>query len=112
MPRLSLAIAAIVLAVPAGAADMYGVWDADRAACERAQSESRITITRDGISFWESRCAIRGRAPLEVGDAQHVEAACAGEGTEWRIRLLLMPTAEDGLLLFYDNGVWADYVRC
>ena len=78
-----------------------GVWDYVKGTCAR-ESDMRMDIRPDGITFYESTGAVSSVA-TEGGDVL-VELAMEGEGEQW-VETLRLSVSEDGQGLEVTDGL-------
>ena len=109
MIRAALILMVLPLSARAEVPDYSGTWNA---ACTKEAAEFAITITADGIDYYESTCTLSAPRPLPgFTAATQFTATCTGEGQEWVKPLILMSGADGGLVMV-DDGFAATYLRC
>lgn len=89
---------------PTGAA--FADWDCTRVGAPGGA----LQVTPELIRGVESRCELHNPAQINGMNATLFDAQCAGEGSEWQERVLLM-RHEDGIYYIRD-GIVAEWRRC
>ena len=85
------------------------VYDVSREACEQDLSDTRLEISDQSFTFYESSCDIAD-ATVQ-GDATAYTLSCYGEGDTWDIRALLTSPDNNGINLTVDGNT-TSYVAC
>lgn len=109
-------VALVLIALCAGPADAGpaglkdGIYDATD--CAAKFSDTRLTLSGDNLSFYESACTLSNPQGLrDFPGAVLLDASCQGEGETWTYRFILMQTRDGGMALLQEG--WGDhYALC
>lgn len=85
------------------------LYDISAEACLQELTETRLEISQQSFTFYESTCDITGSSAQ--GDATAYTLSCYGEGATWDIQALVSPTSGAGISLSVDGNSTA-YVNC
>lgn len=104
-------LAAILALLPAiAAAQEDGRYSTDPA-CPK-MSDGEIALDGTTITFHESSCDLTDPVTVRgLTGAVLYDAVCTGEGETWTRRMMLMPSADGGLVRVED-GFALTYARC
>lgn len=103
----------LLLAAPAVAGPLDGVFDISPEACAQEVSDARITITGSEMRFYESVCTLgAGEAVPGIPTAWFHDLTCEGEGETWRQRVLLALIYDGSSLIYLGEGTGYESVRC
>ncbi|RMF37602.1 MAG: hypothetical protein D6754_09065 [Alphaproteobacteria bacterium] len=93
---------------------LNGVWSVDDKPCtaKSAVDEARFRIGAKRIDFYESRCEIVQSRSARIGRSWGLQLKCTGEGENWEALALAMVTAEDELIIYWDDGYSLIARRC
>lgn len=92
---------------PVGA---FEAFDVSPEACQRDLSDTRVTLTESGLSFYESSCDIVSEETDGAG-VRLLSMQCYGEGNEWPAQGRLTSLDTGGFALEVD-GYTQTYVPC
>lgn len=111
LPQFKASEAGAVEASDAGANSASGVmvYDQSAAACLQEISDTRLQISEQSFSFYESSCDVKDATAQ--GDATAYTLSCYGQGETWDVQALLSPASGGGINLSVDGNSSA-YVEC
>ncbi|MFG6572152.1 hypothetical protein ACGYLO_11160 [Sulfitobacter sp. 1A13353] len=111
MRNLILASVVSLLALPASAVSIQGVWASNPQHCSGAYPETQVKITGNRISFIESTCTLENPTSLRgMPEAKLYDKTCSGEGSTWSERVLIGKDGDD--LMIYTRGYVSTYQSC
>lgn len=72
----------------------------------------RMEVTNNTIIFYESRCDLTAVSALtELPGAFLTSAQCMGEGDEWELSFIVMPSYDDSMIWVYPPDQYSDVFR-
>ncbi len=113
----AVAIVAGIGPAVAGGVDLtplHGRWDPSRQNCAARGTVGDISfeLSDEGLLWYESSCRFRSVRKLGIGPALQADPDCDGEGEKWTTEMLLMPSNDGELLMYFDHGEGYLATRC